>query len=120
MRNLIVTLSQQTIAGRTGGYRQVVKEWQATDDDRVTWAYRFANRPKVDVGQIEYVFFLVGGRVRYLSMPLYFFEPQLYPGQEWLNLTHFERLPRECQLRMRGFRGFRYTTEEQDEVLLNF
>ena len=122
MKSILVTLPQEVIANRTGGYGRIVREWTMTDEDRYTWAYRFPSRPKLPVSEIEYVLWVIKGRVRWLSMPLYWFTPRGKPneGGRWLNLTNFEKTPRGNQVRMRGFQGFRYLTQDQEEVLLNF
>lgn len=115
---ILVTLSQQTIKDRRGGLRQILREWQASDGENLTWWYRTGTMPK---HLVIWVYWVIGGRVRWKSKLLMIEENRTFQfsgrsepmyGKTWLGLFDFEPIPRRQQISVKGFQGFRYFDHE--------
>ncbi len=112
---IIITLSQQTIKDRRGGYRKILQEWLEADGERGLWYYKCGNAPKHDV---TIVYWIVMGRIRWQSRLVTIhrdktmqftnsFKPMY--AKAWLELIDFEPIPRNLQIERKGFQGFRYS-----------
>ena len=113
---IIITLSQQTIKDRRGGYRQIVEEWESRTDSAL-WYYRCGNAP---VHDITTVYWVVMGRIRWKCLlvgikrhEFMLFSNRTEPmyAKAWLMLTDFEAIPRRAQIERKGFQGFRYSAK---------
>lgn len=119
--SIVVTMSQQTIKERAGGYKQICREWIDADGENSTWWYRCGNAPKRP-WNIVWVYWVVKGRIRWRSRLLEIQKDKemLFGGQNtpkyakaWLVMFDFERIPRTRQIEMKGFQGFRYFNSEK-------
>lgn len=118
LRSIVLTLSQQTIADRRGGYRAILSEWANSDGENLTWWYKCGNAPK-EPNQILYVYWVVKGRIRYRCRLLEVvkntemtFGTRTMFAKNWLVLFDFEPIPRDQQVTMKGFQGFRYYDQD--------
>lgn len=111
---IVVTLSMQTIKERRGGLRQILAEWRDADGERSTWWYKCGTAP---TREILTVYWVIGGRVRYKAKLATIernkemrFSNRTAPmfGKVWLVLFDFEPIPKDRQIVMKGFQGFRY------------
>lgn len=117
--SILVTLSQQTIKDRRGGYRVILKEWSQSDGSWMIWYYKCGNAPKRD---FVFIYWVIAGRIRYRCRILEIhkdtwmrFDNQPKPkyGKTWLACIDFEPVPRNLQLPHKGFQGFRYFNSKQ-------
>lgn len=114
--SILITLSRDTIKARKGGYRQIAREWLASDGENSTWWYKCGTAPK-DPDSICWVYWVIAGRVRWRckllqverdrSMVFNGREDPIY-ARAWLVLFDFEQLPKRDQVERKGFQGFRY------------
>jgi len=111
---IVITLSQQTIKDRKGGYRQIIEEWESCTDTWF-WYYKCGNAPKMPVTTIYWV---IMGRIRWKCLLIDIdrdkwiqFSNRTAPmyAKAWLILTDFEPIPRRQQIIQKGFQGFRYS-----------
>jgi len=119
---IVVTLSMNTIRERRGGLRQILTEWHDADGERSTWWYKCGTAPTRDVVT---VFWVIGGRIRYKSTladirrnETMRFSNRTAPmfGKVWLVLFDFQPIPRDQQIPMKGFQGFRYINSNQFNI----
>ena len=111
--SIIVTLSQNTIKEREGGFRKILSEWNKSDGENITWWYRCGNKPKRD---FIFVYWVIGGRVRYFSRvcgieradELHTDDGRIIKGKYWVGCFDFESIPARFQVKRKGFQGFRY------------
>lgn len=106
--SLLITLSMQVLKEQyEGGYRQVIKDWQAADGDPTFWMFLMKNRLPKSLDKIVYVYWVLGGKIRW-RCKYAGLEPtskELW-GYNWMLLFDFEKLP--VQIPYKGFQGFRY------------
>ncbi len=112
---IIITLSQQTIKDRRGGYKQILTEWANSDGNNGMWYYKCGNAPKHEV---TIIYWVVGGRIRWQSTLVTIHRNQtmrfshrtkpMY-AKSWFELIDFQPIPRHLQPVMQGFQGFRYS-----------
>lgn len=113
---IAITLSQQTIKERIGGYKRILTEWANADGEHSTWWYKCATLPRYPE-KIKYVYWVIKGRIRYRSLLVEVVKnktmkfdgnPNLFENSNFLVLVDFEEIPRKQQIVMKGFQGFRY------------
>lgn len=115
---IAVTLSQQTIADRKGGFKTILEEWNNPD---IIWYYRCGNLPKFT--ELLYVFWVIGGRYRYVSVIAgmekdktmrFVRENGTFAEMHgnWILNIDYKPIPRRYQEPRKGFQGFRYIQEE--------
>lgn len=117
---IMVTLSQFTIKDRPGGYAGIIRDFRNTmrESHPHCWCHRLTNLPKMEPHDIEYLYFVVGNRLRWRALVLdYYRNVRLYdegatrylPTGNWVILTNVEPVPAAHRRAIRGFQGFRYT-----------
>lgn len=119
--SILITLSLHTIKKRSGGLRQIINEWLASDGERQFWYYKVGNAPK-SPERILNVFWIINKRVRWKCKLFHverdrpeitFTDGRTMAAKSWLVLFDFEPIPRSMQLDIRGFQGFRYFDSSQ-------
>lgn len=117
--SIVITLSQQTIKERRGGYKKIISEWLISDGELTTWWYKIGTAPK-KAEDIEWVYWVINGRIRWRcrllqiekNMEKQFGEAgNVMYSKNWLVLFDFESLPKLQQIKKQGFQGFRYFDE---------
>ncbi len=112
---IIITLSLNTIKDYRGGYRAILNDWINSDGESMLWYYKCGNAP---VQPVSIVYWVVAGRIRWqcrlvsvLKNHTMKFSNGSFPmyAKAWLELIDFEQIPRQLQLAMPGFQGFRYS-----------
>lgn len=112
---IIITMSQQTIKDRPGGYKRIMEEWMGSNGDTI-WNYRCINPP---VHPVSIIYWVIAGRIRWQCRLVSVqkvkrrhssdvFRKRIY-AMAWLELIDFEAIPRQIQPAMKGFQGFRYS-----------
>lgn len=118
--SILITLSQQTIKDRRGGFRKIIQEWKDSDGYSLMWWYKCGTAPK-DPEKVNYVYWVIKGRIRYRCRLAHIvkdkwmkFSEQSKPmyAKNWLVLFDFEPVPRDLQIDRKGFQGFRYFNSE--------
>lgn len=112
---IIITISAQMLKER--GYRNWLRNYldAMSRPDEKTYYMRQGARPRLDSG-LSYVYLCIGGRVRFRSYyggslgacSVSFDDGRVMSARAWVLLAGpLERTPHE--IKMKGFRGFRYT-----------
>lgn len=105
--SILITMSLRILKeGYEGGYRQMIRDWMASDADPTMWMYKMHRLPK-QMENIIYVYWVINGKIRWRCkygglQP----EAKEMWGLNWMLLFDFEKLPRPVE--HKGFQGFRY------------
>ena len=117
---IIITLGRQTLEDRPEGYRGVIRDFARTrrEENPWVWWHRCKGLPRLPPEQTEYVYFIVGNKLRWrAAMVQHLRSTGIYdegagrslPPGNWICLTNIEPVPPEHRFTRRGFQGFRYS-----------
>lgn len=109
---MIITMDLKTLRTREGGYKRILQDMANCDEFKGHhwWYHRLANTPlQRHFDRVTIIFWVIGGRIRFQSLPLILSKDEHGTTQECELVTYnFDPIPRLKQVEMKGFRGFRY------------
>lgn len=114
--NILITIGKKTIDAQIDGYRSLVKAFEKSTGDGGFFWWRCSNLPRTPAQEIEYVYIVLGGRIRWRARVLDYHGPgwiAFDDGRDifskgWMQLFDFERLARSEQTKRKGFQGYCY------------